>query len=62
MQQRASLSAPPGTFPRQPKPNLKGHLNVITLRSGKQLEGASKKDNNWNEENEQIQPTSEIVE
>ena len=54
VQQWASLSAPPGTFLKHPEPNPKGHLSVVTLRSGKQLEDTSKKDNNESEENEKI--------
>jgi len=39
-QQQASTVEPSGTFPAQPHPNLKGHLNDITLRSGKELRGS----------------------
>jgi hypothetical protein len=37
-QQQAAFAAPAGTFPGQPQPNPKGHVNAITLRSGKELE------------------------
>jgi hypothetical protein len=37
-QQQAVNVAPAGTFPGQPQPNPKGHVNAITLRSGTELE------------------------
>lgn len=37
-QQQTSTSSPSDTFPRQPQPNPKGHLSVVTLRSRKKLE------------------------
>ncbi|XP_050895128.1 uncharacterized protein LOC127101721 [Lathyrus oleraceus] len=33
-QQQAAVAAPAGSFPGQPHPNPKGHVNVITLQSG----------------------------
>ena len=37
-QQVSHLSRPPGHLPGQPETNPKGHINAITLRSGKELE------------------------
>jgi len=37
-QQVSHLSLPLGHLPGQPETNPKGHINVISLRSGKQLE------------------------
>ncbi|XP_045802435.1 uncharacterized protein LOC123896027 [Trifolium pratense] len=37
-QQQAATAAPAGTLLGQPQPNLKGHVNAITLRSGTELE------------------------
>ncbi|XP_050918964.1 uncharacterized protein LOC127136453 [Lathyrus oleraceus] len=39
VQQQAPTASPAGTFPGQPQPNLKGHANAITLRSGTELDG-----------------------
>ena len=36
-QQQAATTAPARTFPGQPKPNPKGHINAITLQSGTEL-------------------------
>lgn len=43
-QQQVSPFAPPIIFSRQSKLNLKGHLNVVTLRNGKQLDDLNEKD------------------
>ncbi|MCI64848.1 hypothetical protein A2U01_0086106, partial [Trifolium medium] len=32
-------AAPAGTFPGQPEPNPKGHVNAVILRSGTQYDG-----------------------
>jgi len=37
-QQQAATAAPAGTFPGQPQPNPKGHVNAVTLRSGTELD------------------------
>jgi hypothetical protein len=37
-QQQAAIAPPAGTFPGQPQPNPKGHINAIMLRSGKELQ------------------------
>ena len=37
-QQQAATAAPAGTFPAQPQPNPKGHVNAVTLRSGTELD------------------------
>ncbi|MCI89355.1 hypothetical protein A2U01_0110643, partial [Trifolium medium] len=37
-QQQASAAAPAGTFPGQPQPNPKGHVNAVILRSGTQYD------------------------
>jgi hypothetical protein len=65
-QQQASAAAPLGTFPAQPQPNPKGHLNAVTLRSGKELESPSEKKGAEMEstptEIEQILKRKEVVE
>ncbi|XP_050878148.1 uncharacterized protein LOC127081964 [Lathyrus oleraceus] len=38
-QQQEPTASPAGTFLGQPQPNLKGHANAITLRSGTELDG-----------------------
>jgi len=38
------VAAPSGTFPAQPQPNPKGELNVVTLRSGKELGSHSERE------------------
>ena len=37
-QQQAATAALAGTFPAQPQPNPKGHVNAVTLRSGTELD------------------------
>ena len=37
-QQQAATAAPAGTFPGQPQPNPKGHVNAVTLQSGTELD------------------------
>ena len=37
-QQQAATAAPAETFPGQPQPNPKGHVNAVTLRSGTELD------------------------
>ncbi|XP_020262800.1 uncharacterized protein LOC109838781 [Asparagus officinalis] len=44
-QNASSSSRPSGMLPGQPEMNPKGHVNVITLRSGKQYEGPKMKEN-----------------
>ncbi|XP_039685657.1 uncharacterized protein [Medicago truncatula] len=39
-QQQAATAAPAGTFPSQPQPNPKGHVNAVTLRSGTELDNS----------------------
>lgn len=60
-QQQTSSSAFVGTFPRQPIQNPKGNMNIVTLRSGKELKGDGEK-NNENKDSEKIQFVGKIVE
>ncbi|XP_039687866.1 uncharacterized protein [Medicago truncatula] len=39
-QQQAATAAPTGTFPGQPQPNPKGHVNAVTIRSGTELDNS----------------------
>ncbi|XP_058725551.1 uncharacterized protein LOC131596831 [Vicia villosa] len=38
-QQQAAIAAPAGSFPGQPQPNPKGHVNAVILRSGTNYDG-----------------------
>jgi len=38
VQQQAATAAPARTFPGQPQPNPKGHVNAVTLRSETELD------------------------
>jgi hypothetical protein len=65
-QQQASAAAPLGTFPAQPQTNPKGELNVVTLRSGKEVGNPSDKEGTEKEyapvESEQTSKGKEGVE
>lgn len=51
------MSAHAGTFPRQHQPNSKEHLNVVTLRSRKELEVATDKRDKRKETKSEHVPT-----
>jgi len=60
-QQVATSSQTSGVFPSQTETNLKGHISVITLRDGKQLEDPVVKVKNNEGEIGSDEPQSEKV-
>ena len=57
----ATCSQTPGIFSGQTKTNPKGHINVVTIRDGNQLEDPVKKSKNIEGEVESNKPLSEEV-
>ncbi|KEH38135.1 hypothetical protein MTR_2g461870 [Medicago truncatula] len=61
-QQVASSSQTPEIFPSHPENNPKAHLNVVTLRNGRQLEETQVKDKAKMSEKVSNNPQSEEAE